>query len=205
MTQKNTPNQIKLIIEQTLILAQEKNWGSISFADLSKATGIGIENLQQLVPNKTQLLIWMLDEIDLRIQEECRDSFSDEDGPHERLFEVLMLRFDILNENRQAYVAIYHAIRKDPKLMAQLLPEFSNSMQLMLELVGVNSSFQELNRLKSTGLGMIYLNVFQTWVEDQSGDLSKTMAVLDKRLNQAGGMMQYVTGLLSKWQPDQHT
>ncbi|MFX7212929.1 hypothetical protein ABTI51_18345, partial [Acinetobacter baumannii] len=62
----------------------------------------------------------------------------------------------------------------------------------MLEAAGLDSGgLAGIARRK--GLGLIYLDVLRTWRDDDSVDMARTMAVLDKRLKRA-------EALAGRWQ-----
>ena len=100
------------------------------------------------------------------------------------LFEVLMKRFDILQKNRQSYIEIYKAFKKTPQYFIKLLPSFLESMIVTAELANFNvNGLKGSVRLK--GLIFIYFSTFFQWLDDKNSSLEKTMAELDKNLNQA--------------------
>ena len=100
------------------------------------------------------------------------------------LFEVLMARFDILEENRKAFLEIYKILKKNPQQFIKLLPTFLESMIITAEL-----SKYKVNGLKGTirlkGLMLIYFITFFQWVDEKNSTLEKTMTALDKNLDQA--------------------
>ena len=100
------------------------------------------------------------------------------------LFEVLMARFDILEENRKSFLEIYKILKKNPQQLIKLLPTFLESMIITAEL-----SKYKVNGLKGTirlkGLMLIYFITFFQWVDDKESSLEKTMTALDKNLDQA--------------------
>jgi hypothetical protein len=57
-------------------------------------------------------------------------------------------------------------------------------MSWVLEAAGMDTSGIK-GAIRVAGLGGIYLNVLRTWMEDDSADLGRTMAALDKNLSRA--------------------
>ena len=107
------------------------------------------------------------------------------------LFEVLMMRFDILQENRLSYINIYNALKKSPKNILNLFPSFLESMIVTAELADFNvNGLKGSIRLK--GLFIIYLITFYAWVEDNTSSLEKTMNALDKNLDQAEKLSKFI-------------
>ena len=100
------------------------------------------------------------------------------------LFEVLMARFDIIQENRKSFIKIYESFKKTPQNFITLLPSFLESMIITAELAKFN-----VNGIKGTiqlkGLMIVYFVTFLLWIEDQTSSLEKTMTGLDKNLDNA--------------------
>ena len=96
----------------------------------------------------------------------------------------MMERFDVLNEYRAGLVAILKSFRCDPKQAVISFPHLCKSMTWMLESAGVETTGIR-GALKVAGLTGIYLDVQRIWMDDESADLSKTMAALDKDLGRA--------------------
>ena len=105
-------------------------------------------------------------------------------SPRDRLFDLMMERFDVLNENRAAIVSILNAFRFDPKQAVISLPHLGRSMSWMLEAAGLETGGIK-GAAKVLGLTALYLKVLRTWKDDDTEDMSATMAALDKSLSHA--------------------
>ena len=77
-----------------------------------------------------------------------------------------------------------HAFKFDPKEAVLSCPHLCRSMSWMLEASGVDTNGIR-GAAKIIGLTGVYLKVLKTWRDDESPDLGKTMAALDKHLGQA--------------------
>ncbi len=93
-----------------------------------------------------------------------------------------MERFDIINNNRDAVLSILKSFKSDPKQMIISLPHLGKSMMHVLTMSGVNTSGL-CGMTQVTGLIGVYLYALKTWKDDESADLSKTMAAVDKALD----------------------
>ena len=102
----------------------------------------------------------------------------------ERIFDILMERFEILNQYRAGTISILESFKYDPKQVVIGLPYVCRSMNWMLEACAIDTSGIK-GALRVTGVTAIYLKVIHVWKDDDSEDLSQTMAALDKALNQA--------------------
>jgi len=121
--------------------------------------------------------------IDRRVLESFED-IGGEASTRDRLFDVLMERFDILNDYRDGVVAVLHSFRFDPKDAVISAPHLCRSMAWMLEASGVETNGIK-GGAKIVGITGVYLKVLKVWKDDTSPDLGKTMAALDKHLEQA--------------------
>ena len=98
------------------------------------------------------------------------------------LFEVLMARFDILQENRLSFIKIFEAHKKSPNKLLKLFPSFLESMIVTAELAKFNvNGLKGSIRLK--GLFFVYFATFYSWIDDKTSSLEKTMTT-DKNLDQ---------------------
>jgi len=114
---------------------------------------------------------------------------EDEDEPaRDRLFNVLMARFDALQPYKACVQELGQHLRRDPKLSAlvvsSLLPQ-SMSLVLSLSHTAVDGPKK---RLQVIGLTLLWLRVSTVWGNDDSEDMAKTMAALDKALNRADSL-----------------
>jgi hypothetical protein len=97
---------------------------------------------------------------------------------------VVMRRFDSLQSRREGTVAILRDLPCDPPALLCLLPRFARSMAWMLEAAGI-SSVGLAGSLRIKGLALVYLNALRVWLEDDSPDMARTMAAVDKGLRRA--------------------
>ena len=102
----------------------------------------------------------------------------------DNLFEVLMARFDLLQEHRSAHISIAKALRLNPLQAFTLLGVIKHSMAETFKILGVDA-----NTTQVAGLTALFLVTSYAWERDASADLSKTMAALDKNLNRADKLM----------------
>lgn len=101
--------------------------------------------------------------------------------PRERLFEVMMFRFDALQDQRPAVRSIIHSAKADPRVGLMVLCALPGSMMRVLEIAGFRTSGLE-GRIKARVLGLVWLRIARVWMRDDSEDMAETMAALDKEL-----------------------
>ncbi|HPF78156.1 MAG TPA: TetR family transcriptional regulator [Alphaproteobacteria bacterium] len=183
---KNTPQKSlkDRVVDAALALAAEEGWNDVSFEQIAAAAQADMAEAREYFDDKTDILVAYGRRVDRQVLESA--SFDDENNmsTREKLFDLLMERFDVLNENREAIVSILSSFRGDPKQAVVSLPHLAKSMTRTMEAAGVDTE-GAAGAIKVTGLIGVYLYVVRTWKEDESADMARTMAALDKALDNA--------------------
>ncbi len=173
------------IIRTALELAVIEGWGRVSLSSIAAAAGLSLADAYRIFPSKGAILDGFIRGIDEQVLAAGEADF--EESVRDRLFEVLMRRFDALNPHKAAVAAIMRD-GIDPSVWLGGVPAFLRSMAWMLEAAGLSSSGLEgLIRIK--GISMIWANAARVWLRDDTADMTKTMAALDKGLRQAETLM----------------
>lgn len=184
---------IKLqIVQAALDLAVEKGWAATTLRDIAARCDLSLPQLHDVVEDKVDILSLLGRVIDRRVLDEI-DEPDPEISPRDRLFDILMERYDILNDYREGIIAILSSFQCDPKQAVISLPHLARSMTWMLEAAGMETGGIR-GAIKVAGLTGVYLKVLHSWKSDDSPDLSKTMASLDKALGRAEYVAE-LTGL----------
>jgi len=168
----------KKIAQQTLNILKKKSWNTFSLEQVLK----NVKLKKTYIKTKFDLLKLISKYVDNLLIDKTKS--LEKSSSKDMLFEVLMARFDILEENRKAFLEIYKILKKNPQQFIKLLPTFLESMIITAEL-----SKYKVNGLKGTirlkGLMLVYFITFFQWMEDKDSSLEKTMTALDKNLDQA--------------------
>lgn len=115
------------------------------------------------------------------------------EGPvRDRLFDVLMRRFDFLQAHRAGVLALLKPLALEPVLGVYLAHETSRSMGWLLEAAGVSTGGIR-GELRKHGLGLVWAYGVRAWVHDDSADLTATMAAVDTALNRADAIASRFT------------
>jgi ubiquinone biosynthesis protein COQ9 len=102
----------------------------------------------------------------------------------DRLFDILLRRFDFLQMHRAGVTALLRALPLEPALGAWLSAETLKSMGWMLEGAGVSSRGLR-GELAKRGLAVVWAWGIRAWLRDETEDLSATMAAVDVALARA--------------------
>ncbi len=176
-------------LDAFLGLIAERGFGAVALRDVAQAAGLGLAELYRLYPDKTALVAAFLAKIDTEVLSGTPAESDPEETTRDRLFDVMMRRYDALKLHRAAWRAIRTAVMRDPVLALSLLPAIGRSMAAMLEAAGIPSDGLS-GAVRQNGLAAIYFDVSRAFDGDESGDLSKTMAALDGRLKTAERWVQ---------------
>ncbi len=173
------------ILQAGLRLAADRGWRSLTLGQVAEEAGLPLSEVLSHVPTVKDLVMTWGRQVDAAVLAEDvvldpRDSVKD------RLFDLLMRRFDALAENKAAVGALLRMLPGDPLLGGAIGLSFARSMAMTLEAAGVPSSGLQ-GLVKTNGLVAIWLLVLRTWLSDDSDDLTATMAALDKALLRAEG------------------
>ena len=175
----------KKIAEKTLKKLVNKSWSKLSLEDVI------VKNIkkQKHINTKNDLLKNLIRYVDSILIEKTK--YLESSTTKDMLFEVLMMRFDILQKNRISFIKIFNALKRSPKNILKLFPSFLESMIVTAELAKFNvNGLKGSIRLK--GLFIIYFITFYAWVDDNTKSLEKTMNALDKNLDQAVKLGKYL-------------
>ena len=174
----------KRIILASLKLALERNWNEVSLGEIAKSANMPLIGVYKLFHSKNDILKALNQQMDTEVLANAA-TVSSKGTIRDQLFELLMLRFDALTREKEAITRIIRCnISRDPIASLIGLKDSKVSMRIIMEAAGISTKTL-LGQLKVNGLLTIYLNTICTWLKDDTPDLTKTMADLDKNLARA--------------------
>lgn len=179
----------RLLLAEVFAAIAAEGWSRFSVAAAARAAGLPLERARLRFPTKAAVLIRFG-----RLADAAALAGAPAEGAvRDRLFEMMMRRFDVLQAHRAGVVALLRHLPFAPPLAALLGCANLTSMRWLLEAAGV-SARGPLGRLKAKGLLGVWLWAVRAWVRDESLDLSATMAALDTALTRAERA--------ARWAPD---
>jgi AcrR family transcriptional regulator len=170
------------MMQAALALASERGWRNVSLADMAARAELPLLEVYQEFPTKTAVLLRLVGSTDRAALSQGPAAATD--TPRDRLFDVVMRRFDALQARREGTVAILRDLPSDPAALLCLSARLARSMAWMLEAAGISSS-RCVGSVRVKGLALVYLNALRVWMKDDSPDMARTMAALDKGLRRA--------------------
>jgi hypothetical protein len=118
----------------------------------------------------------------------------------DRLFEIIMRRFEAMEPHRGALVAMEQGHERDPVAMGAAHQRHVRAARWALTLAGLEADGMSGNA-RAQGLGVIVGQARAAWRGDEAGDFAKTMASLDKNLRRAEEMFGRFAGFEGKPKP----
>lgn len=181
------------IVQAALDLIAESGWRTLTLEDVARRANLGVDAVRALFPKRDALLQAFFRQIDDQVAAEGTYSPDDPNPTRDRLFDVLMRRFDALNAHRAAMVALMRDLPFDPPAAAKAACRMCRALKETLKIAGL-STRGPLGILRLKGVIAIYLNALRVWLSDETSDLSPTMAALDKGLRAAEVVMAALKG-----------
>ncbi|MCZ6587241.1 MAG: helix-turn-helix domain containing protein [Alphaproteobacteria bacterium] len=186
------------IIDAALRLSEERGWTAITLDDIATAAKLDIDEVYRLTPTKSAVLNAYVRRTDLAVLE-VQSSVDDEEAEastHDRLFDVLMRRFEVLLPDRAALGMLCRDLPRDPVSLVAVLPQAHCSFGRMLEAAGVSTKgLRGLARIHA--IAAVWMATQRTWFSDEGEDMARTMAVLDRNLRRMEETAGLVLGLRS--------
>ena len=180
-------NEAGTVLEAALRLAAQQGWRAVTPARLAAQAGVPLERLRALYPSRGALLDAFARAIDEAVL--AGGPPEEAETARERLFEVMMRRFDALGPHRRALASIAAAARADPCAALAGCRRLHGSMRWMLEAAAIDGSGLA-GGARAAVLAAIHIDVLRVWLDDDSEDMASTMAALDRRLARAEALVE---------------
>src|SRR5690606_525007 len=130
------------------------------------------------------------------------DKLDDSQSVRDRLFELIMRRFEAMEPPRAAVMAMEQGQDRDPTLMAAAHQRHVRCARWVLAIAGLEADGMT-GQARAQGLGVIIGQARAAWRGDTAGDFAKTMASLDRNLRRAEEMFGRWAGFEAKPKPDE--
>ena len=178
------------IIAATLRLAAEKPWDDVLMKDIAEAAAIDLAALRREFPSKAAILSAFMRSVDDAVLASA-PKFTGAENARDRIFDVVMARFDVLAPYKDALKSIAAARPMDMELVRRAMA----SQAWMLHAAGVRTD-GVLGTSRVTGMASVYASVMQTWLDDDDPGSARTMAALDRRLKRGEQSMRMLTDVV---------
>ncbi len=187
------------LIDALMALAATKSWDEISLSDVAERAGVSLAQFRDAFPSKGAVLGGFSRRIDKIVLDGTTGDLAGE-SDKDRLFDVLMRRFDAMAPYKPALLHINQWAMRDPTALPALNQLTINSLRFMLEAAGLSSE-GPLGALKLQGLALGWARVFHVWLADETKDLATTMAALDKEISRGEVFVERVDEARRRLEP----
>ena len=168
------------ILGAFLTLLAEKRFERIELSEVAQLANVSLADLRGEFGSTFDMIAAFLRETDKKVLSGGESSKLDPelgDQPaRDRLFEVLMRRFEALAPYREAIRSLYRSARTNPRLAMGLNKLAVRSQQWMLSSAGI------VGGMRAQALAGFFAKATQTWLDDEDPGLARTMAALDRQL-----------------------
>ena len=183
------------IVDAALRLAGERGWSALSFDEIAGAAGYNLAEFRQEFQSKSQILSAFTREIDDAVMAKVG---RPEPGTaaRDRLFDVLMTRFEVMAPYKPALRRIMSDLRYRPGESLVQVGAVGRSIYWMLAAAGLDADGPR-GAVRVPGVMGIYARAFDTWLEDDDPGMARTMAALDSRLRRGESIARRVDDMLA--------
>jgi ubiquinone biosynthesis protein COQ9 len=172
----------KKVFRTTFATVAERGLAKTRLSALARDLKIPLKNMHAHYGTVDGIIAAFLDHVD----GEMVKNVSAGTVKRDLYFDMMMARFDALQPYRDGVVRALKDVGQHPLLLATLLARWNRSLSLMLDIAGDSPVYP----VKKIGLAGVYLAALKAWVGDDSPDMAKTMAALDRALAKAGSVVE---------------
>jgi AcrR family transcriptional regulator len=168
------------IIDAAVALIERHGWRRLSLAAVAEEAGLPVLGVYRLFPSPVAILCGLMRRVDDAVLAAPPEAEPDE-RPRDRVFDLLMRRFDALQPYRAALAVLRRELPFDPPGALAVGCALNGSMRWMLDAAGIATG--GIGGTIAVNLTLAaYIAAAQSWARDESPDLAPTMAALDRRL-----------------------
>ena len=178
------------IVDAALALFAERGWNAVTMADIAGTAAISEAEVGKAFSRKIAIVQHLMTRVDNAV---LGHTPPPDGSVRDRLFDLLMLRFDSLRTHKAAVVSICRGLCRSPVAALCLVPRVLRSMARTLEAAGAGTGGLD-GLLRVEALALIYANALRVWASDETVDMAKTMATLDRSLAQAERLASFCPG-----------
>lgn len=170
--------------QATFNLIAQKGYGQTRLSDLADRFNVPLTEFHAAYSSVDAIILDFMDDVDLTMLANINPKSAA--NKRELYFDMMMARLDALQEHRAGVVRWLKETTKQPQLWPAVLNRWQKSLTLMLDIAKDSPVYP----VKKIGLAAVYAATLKTWVEDDSADMAKTMAALDKALERAENIVE---------------
>jgi AcrR family transcriptional regulator len=187
------------IIDAMLALVATEGWRRLSLAAIAAAAELPILQVYRIFRSKQAILTGFFQRVDEIVLAEPPAAEADE-RPRDRLFDLLMRRFDALQPYKPGLDVLRRELPSDPLTALCAATLLMRSMRWILEAADIPTGGVR-GAVTVRLVTAAYLSAMRVWQRDDSTDLARTMAALDARLRRIEGWFVWARARRSGGEP----
>lgn len=177
-----------------MALLATRSFDAVGLADIATEAGMSLGELRETYDGKFA----MLADFSRRIDRAVLDGGPAEgETARDRLFEVLMRRFDALEPYKSAMRSVGRAARCDLCLMRFLRRNAIRSQKWMLVAADTDKKGL-LGAMAVCGLAIVNAEALRVWLDEDDPGQAKTMAALDRGLARGARAITFADGVFAR-------
>ncbi len=173
------------LLDAALALVERDGWHRYGALALARETGAGLAEICAELGDRAAVVAAVGRRADISMVDLAATDLL-ELTPRERVFELMMRRFDALRGARKALAALRNERALDAAF--QGLGNLRQAMRLITEAAGLDSSGPRRAVLLAA-LATAYVRTGNVWLGDDSEDQATTLAELDKQLDKIASLL----------------
>lgn len=185
-------------VKSALKLAELTPWSDLTLAEIAEAAGLGLQDFHAIADKRdiSEAVEAWLDEA---MSEGCLDR---EETARSRLFDVLMMRFDAMQERRDGVLTYLRWRDRSLSGLAHRVKARAATANWALACAGLDRRDALPRGVRLAGLGWAIAQAERAWKQETSPDLTRTMAALDGELIKAEDRAGWLSGKWRKASPE---
>jgi ubiquinone biosynthesis protein COQ9 len=177
------------LITAAFRIAGERGWRQVDVVAAAREAGLSLVEARERFPSRAAILLRFG-----RLADQAALQDASTDGSvRDRLFDLLMRRFDVMQSHRAGVKALLRFLPTHPRAALLVACGTKRSMRWMLQAAGVGATGPR-GELRVRGLLAVWLWGIRAWDRDDSDDLSGTMAAVDVALQRADQVASWLHG-----------
>ncbi len=172
------------IIDTALQMIAEKGWAATTTEAVIEAAGVSEKEFYAEFDGLLSVVVAASRRVNAAMMD-AKAEFDPDDSPRDKLFALIMARFDAAEPWRKAIGELNRAAPRDPVLAAAAGQMLTQTAALALEAAGIDTrgplGFARTNAFM---VGVLW-PAARAWIRDDTPDRAKTMAELDRCLARA--------------------
>lgn len=177
---ENSANNRDKILEAFLSLLAETSFEKIGLAAVADKAGVSLAEMRKYFGSTFDMVASFVRATDEKVLA-GGDVEDAQATTRDRLFDVLMRRFEVLTPNRAAVRSLACTARRNPRFALGMNKLAVRSQQWMMSAAGLDSSGLA-GGMRAQALAVMFARVMRVWLDDEDPGLARTMAELDREL-----------------------